>query len=73
MLWKFNSVFNPKLQLADHRQPIRYEMSTPPPHRDVVDPRSLYVHPARGRRGRDIDAETEAFVERTRINGKPSA
>jgi hypothetical protein len=48
-------------------------MSTPPPHREVVDPHTLYVHPARGRRGRDIDAETEAFVERTRMNGKPSA
>ncbi len=73
MLWKFNSVFNPDLQLADHRQSVRYEMSTPPPHRDTIDPNMLYVHPARGRRGRAIDAETENFVERTRINGKPSA
>src|SRR5246500_716906 len=26
MLWKFNSVYNPELQLADHRRPVRYEM-----------------------------------------------
>ena len=30
MLWKFNSVYNPALQLADHSQPVRYEMSLPP-------------------------------------------
>ncbi|MDR3618182.1 MAG: hopanoid C-3 methylase HpnR [Paludisphaera borealis] len=72
MLWKFNSVFNPELQLADHRQTVKYEMSTPPPHRDVVDPNTLYIHPARGRRGRAIDADTENFVEQTRINGKPA-
>ena len=73
MLWKFNSVFNPELQLADHREPVRYQMSTPPPHRDVVDPHMLYIHPSRGRRSRAIDAETEEFVEQTRINGNPSA
>src|SRR5271157_1658450 len=30
MLWKFNSVYNPALQLADHHQPVHYEMSLPP-------------------------------------------
>ena len=30
MLWKFNSVYNPELQLADHAQPVRYEMTPPP-------------------------------------------
>lgn len=73
MLWKFNSVFNPKLQLADHRQPVRYMMAAPPEHRDVVDPHSLYVHPSPGRRGRSIDASTEAFVEQTRMGGPSSA
>lgn len=68
MLWRFNSVFNPKLQLADHAAPVRYTMS-PPVHRQVVDPHSLYVHPSPGRRGRAIDGETEEFVERTRMGG----
>jgi hopanoid C-3 methylase HpnR len=71
MLWKFNRVFNPTLQLADHALPVRYSMSLPPEHRDMIDPRSLYVHPARGRRGRSIDDATEQFVDQTRINGKP--
>ena len=44
MLWKFNSVYNPALQLADHRQPVHYEMSLPPVHRDLIDSRSIYVH-----------------------------
>jgi len=30
MLFRFNSVYDPKLQLADHAQPVRYEISFPP-------------------------------------------
>ena len=30
MLWKFNSVYNPELQMADHRRPVTYEMAMPP-------------------------------------------
>ena len=73
MLWKFNSVYNPALQLADHRQPVPYEMSLPPEHRDLIDPRSIYVHSPRGRHGRSIDDDTEQFVEQTRSNGNSSA
>ena len=73
MLWKFNSVYNPALQLADHRQPVHYEMSLPPEHRDLIDPRSIYVHSPRGRNGRSIDDDTEQFVEQTRMNGNSSA
>jgi len=29
MLWRFNSVFNPQRQLADHSRPVRYEMRLP--------------------------------------------
>jgi hopanoid C-3 methylase HpnR len=29
MLWKFNSVYNPARQLADHRKPVRYQMRLP--------------------------------------------
>lgn len=29
MLWKFNSVYNPKRQLADHNRPVKYEMRLP--------------------------------------------
>jgi len=29
MLWKFNSVYNPARQLADHRRPVRYQMRLP--------------------------------------------
>ena len=73
MLWKFNSVYNPALQLADHRQPVHYEISLPPEHRDLIDPRSVYVHSPRGRHGRSIDDDTEQFVEQTRSNGNSSA
>ena len=69
MLWKFNSVYNPALQLADHDQPVRYQMTLPPEHHEHIDPRSIYVHPPRGRNGRSIDDATEEFVEQTRFNG----
>lgn len=68
MLWKFNQVYNPQLQLADHTRDVKYQMRLPDQARDVIDPRSLYILPARGRRGRSIDDETEQFVDQTRMN-----
>ncbi len=67
MLWKFNSVYNPELQLRDHQRPVRYEMAPPPAHKDVIDPKSIYVHPANGR-SRVLDDDTQRFVNQTRIN-----
>jgi hopanoid C-3 methylase len=45
MLWRFNSVFNPQRQIADHRRPVRYQMRLPPPPKlDAARrPRDLYV------------------------------
>ena len=48
MLWRFNSVFNPQRQIADHRQPVRYQMRLPPPpkpERCPAPPRSLRAAP----------------------------
>jgi hopanoid C-3 methylase HpnR len=67
MLFRFNGVYNPELQIADHEEPVRYEIPLPPAPRERVDPRALYVHHAAGRRGRAIDDATEAFVEATRM------
>ncbi|WP_447974298.1 hopanoid C-3 methylase HpnR [Nitrospira sp. Kam-Ns4a] len=67
MLWKFNSVYDPELQLADHQRPVKYEMSLPPPHQDKVKSNLLYIHSARGRQGRALDDATEQFVEATRM------
>jgi hopanoid C-3 methylase HpnR len=65
-LWKFNKVFDPKLLLADHQRPVAYAMRLPPPAREAVDPRGLYVLQSRGRGGRAIDDATEQFVDATR-------
>ena len=43
MLWKFNSVYNPRRQLADHQRRVDYQMSLPEPH-FTLDPATLYVH-----------------------------
>ncbi|MGH7231334.1 MAG: hopanoid C-3 methylase HpnR [Nitrospiraceae bacterium] len=66
MLWKFNSVYNPNLQLADHRLPAAYEMDLPPAPHAAVKSNLLYIHAAPGRRGRALDDATEQFVEATR-------
>jgi hopanoid C-3 methylase HpnR len=67
MLFKFNSVYDPKLQLADHGLPVRYQISLPPAPRARVDPATLYVHHPQGRRGRQVDDATERFVDATRM------
>ncbi len=44
MLWRFNGVYNPELQLADHRRPVKYEMRLPEaPVNGKVKSRNLYV------------------------------
>ena len=67
MLWKFNSVYNPELQLADHHRAVKYEISLPPPSVATVPRNRLYIHGSQGRTGRQIDHQTEAFVDATRM------
>jgi hopanoid C-3 methylase len=67
MIWKFNSVYRPDLQLADHQQPTKYEINLPPPSTATVKPDKLYIHTTRGRSGREIDHHTEEFVNATRM------
>ncbi|MGZ8366661.1 MAG: hopanoid C-3 methylase HpnR, partial [Nitrospira sp.] len=67
MLWKFNSVYNPELQMADHRRPVTYEMAMPPEKKDKIDPKQLFILPPKGRHSRAIDDATETFVDETRM------
>jgi hopanoid C-3 methylase HpnR len=67
MLWKFNSVYNPELQMADHRRPVSYEMALPPSMAEHTKAKQLYVLPPKGRRGRALDESAEQFVEATRM------
>lgn len=66
MLWKFNSVYNPELQMADHRRVPLYELDLPEPAQGTIDPKRLYILPSRGRQSRAFDDSTEQFVEATR-------
>lgn len=66
MLWKFNSVYDPALQMADHAKPVRYQMASPPTDDRTGSGTLLYIHRANGRRSRALDDSTEAFVEATR-------
>ncbi|HEY2131459.1 MAG TPA: hopanoid C-3 methylase HpnR [Acetobacteraceae bacterium] len=68
MLWRFDSVFDPRLQLADHAREVRYEMSPPSGMGDgKLNSKALYVHGAGGRRSRAIDDAMESFVDQTRM------
>jgi hopanoid C-3 methylase HpnR len=67
MLWKFNKVYDKDLLLADHTRTGDYSIPLPPETRATIEPKSLYVHAARGRRGRQIDDATEHFVDASRM------
>src|SRR5580698_4926922 len=68
MLWRFNSVFDPRLQLADHAREVKYSMTPPPGMTGApVNVKSVYVHGPIGRKGRRIDDATERFVDETRM------
>jgi hopanoid C-3 methylase HpnR len=67
MLWKFNSVYNPKLQMADHQRPVSYEMSLPPSAQETANSKLLYILPPKGRQGRAVDDSTEQFIETSRM------
>jgi len=66
MLWKFNSVYNPHLQMADHWMPVKYEIEPPPPARESVDQRKLFIHGRKNTVHRSLDRATERFVVETR-------
>jgi hopanoid C-3 methylase len=67
MLWKFNSVYNPNLQMADHQRPVSYHMTLPPPANGNAEPKLIYILPPKGRQGRALDDSSEQFVETTRV------
>jgi hypothetical protein len=44
MLWKFNAVYNPERQIADHRRPIAYQMRLPTfPANGKVSRKDLFI------------------------------
>jgi len=52
MLWKFSSVYNSKRQIADHRRPVKYEITLPSASRvKTINQKALFIHtpePAHG-------------------------
>src|SRR5262249_22311049 len=74
MLWKFNSIYDPELLLADHARECRYRIATAPRTGTPVAAADLYIHaPKSGRRGRAVDAATERFVATTRYYRIPNS
>ena len=73
MLWKFNSVYDPQLQLKDHEQPVRYELALPPEPKAIVDRNAMYIHRPNGHVRGVLDPATESFVNETRIGEQPAS
>lgn len=65
MLWKFNSVYDPKLQLADHLKPVAYEMDMPAPANGRGSNRVIPIHRLKSRAYQQLDEETISFVNRS--------
>ncbi len=72
MLWKFNGVYNPQLQLSDHERPVRYELAPPPEHQHRVERSAMYVHRPNGHSSGVLDDATESFVNETRSRPEPN-
>jgi hopanoid C-3 methylase HpnR len=72
MLWRFNSVYNPELQLRDHIRPVPYEMAPPPEPQGMLDPRSIYIHSPKSGKSRVLDPATESFVNSSRHIPNPA-
>jgi radical SAM superfamily enzyme YgiQ (UPF0313 family) len=71
-IMNYNKVFNVEKMLADHAQPVHYELPLPPrpeTNAPAAKASQLYIHAHRGRAGRSIDDSTEHFVEATRMGG----
>ena len=71
MLWKFNSVYNPALQLSDHERPVRYEL-TPPPEPSARRRTECHVRPPAQWPDHDRPRSRHRIV-RERNAGKPRA
>jgi hopanoid C-3 methylase HpnR len=67
----YNRTFNAKKMLADHAQPVAYNIPLPPARPESKETPTktagLYIHAPRGRRSRHIDDTTEQFVDATRM------
>ena len=66
----YNRTFNAKKMLADHAQPVAYQMPLPPrpeSKEPLAKATSFYIHTPHGRRSRHIDDTTEQFVDATRM------
>src|SRR5262249_22657531 len=74
-IMNYSKVYNVEKMLADHAQPVHYELPLPP--RSATDGRDakssqLYIHAPRGRAGRSIDDSTERFVDAARMRASTS-
>lgn len=67
---RFDSVFDPRLQLRDHAREVRYAMTPPPAPDDAANVKGIYIHGPTGCRSRRIDDAKEKVVDQTRMGAE---
>jgi len=71
MIWKFNKVYNPDRQYADHQQEVRYRLPEPAPQPTVIaSQEDLFVHiPSQERRRVRDAAQDQGTAEAGQLPG----
>jgi hopanoid C-3 methylase len=71
MIWKFNKVYNPDRQYADHQQEVRYRLPEPAPQPTVIaSQEDLFVHiPSQERRRVRDEAQDQGTAEAGQLPG----
>jgi hopanoid C-3 methylase HpnR len=64
-LWSYPKVINPQNLLADHHQPVKFEIRLPDRSENSASTKPPFVHHSRGRLTRSLDPDSEKFVEET--------
>lgn len=65
MLWKFNSVYNPNLQMADHRKPVFYAMDLPQHINGYRRDGVISIHRMKDRGAQQLDGDSVQFVNQS--------
>ncbi|MBS0168998.1 MAG: hopanoid C-3 methylase HpnR [Nitrospira sp.] len=65
MLWKFNSVYNPDLQMADHRKPVFYAMDLPQHANGCSRDGVISIHRMKGQAAQQLDEDSVRFVNQS--------
>lgn len=68
MHWKFDRVYSPKPQPADHGRPVRYQMPPLPGLPSHTQGVLLFIHRTQGLQSRALDDGSDVFIDTSRTS-----